>query len=108
MRDVNALESAIAQPRLTFDGADLYATLAEKAAILGFALIQGHPFSDGNKRIGHASMETFLALNDHDIVASVDEQVEVVLGVASGKIPLATFTRWVTKHIVFSLQNRRN
>jgi death-on-curing protein len=59
VRDLGRIESALAQPLATFDGADLYPTLHEKAAALGFALVQGHPFVDGNKRIGHAAMEVF-------------------------------------------------
>ena len=61
-RDFGALESAIAQPRATFGGVDLYPTLIEKAAALGCSLVQGHAFVDGNERVGHASMETFLIL----------------------------------------------
>jgi len=34
-----------------------------------------HPFADGNKRVGHAAMETFLILNGYEIEAPVDEQV---------------------------------
>src|SRR5512141_740047 len=78
VRDLGALESAIAQPRMTFDGNELYPTLIEKASALGFSLIQNHPFLDGNKRIGHAAMEIFLVLNGHQIRASVDEQVEII------------------------------
>ena len=37
IRDINALESALAQPRMTFEGRDLYPTIIEKAAALGFA-----------------------------------------------------------------------
>src|SRR5712691_2934046 len=36
MRDLGALESAIAQPKATFGGIDLYPTLIDKAAVLGF------------------------------------------------------------------------
>ena len=32
IRDLGALESAIAQPKVTFEGADLYPSLVEKAA----------------------------------------------------------------------------
>lgn len=32
---LSALESALAQPRMTFGGEDLYPTLVEKAAALG-------------------------------------------------------------------------
>jgi prophage maintenance system killer protein len=48
--DLGGLESAIAQPRMTFNQEELYPTLVEKAAALGFSLIQNHPFVDGNKR----------------------------------------------------------
>ncbi len=59
VRDIGRLESSLAQPRMTFDGVELYPTLVEKAATLGFSIIQNHPFLDGNKRTGHAAMEIF-------------------------------------------------
>src|SRR5262245_61394807 len=77
LRDRGALESAVAQPQMTFGGADLYVTTARKAAALGHSLISNHPFIDGNKRIGHAAMEVMLLLNGHEIVGSVDEQEAV-------------------------------
>ena len=66
-----ALESALAQPRMSFGGEELYPTLIEKASALGFMLIMNHPFLDGNKRVGHAAMETFLVLNGHEIDATM-------------------------------------
>lgn len=69
IRDLVALEPAIAQPKATFAGTDLYPTLIEKTAALCFALVRGHPFIDGNKRTGHAAMETFLVLNGAEIDA---------------------------------------
>lgn len=71
IRDLGALESAIAQPKAGFGGVDLYPTLVEKAAALCLALVEGHAFLDGNKRVGHAAMETFLILNGAEIDASV-------------------------------------
>jgi death-on-curing protein len=59
IRDIGALESAIAQPRMTFNEKDLYPTIVEKASALGFSLIKNHPFADGKKRTGHALMEAF-------------------------------------------------
>jgi len=100
IRDIGALESAVAQPRMAFNDKDLYPTIMEKASALGFSLIQDHPFIDGNKRTSHAAMETFLILNGYEISASVDEQVEIVLGVASGNIDRNTFTDWLIDHIV--------
>ena len=84
LRDRGAIESAVAQPEMTFGGDDLYPTIAEKAAALGHSLIQNHPFIDGNKRVGHAAIEVFLVLNGYEISASVDEQEQTVLTVANG------------------------
>jgi death on curing protein len=99
LRDQGALESAVAQPEMTFGGNDLYPTVAEKAAALGHSLIQNHPFVDGNKRVGHAAMEVFLILNGYEITASVDEQEQIVLSVASGQTSRAEFSEWLKRHI---------
>jgi len=95
---LSALESALAQPRMTFGGADLYPTLVEKAAALGYSLIANHPFVDGNKRTGHAAMEVFLMVNGFDIQASVDEQEQVILQVAAGAMKREEFTEWLRAH----------
>ncbi len=100
VRDPGALDSAVAQPRMTFGGDDLYPTIVEKAAALGFSLVMNHPFVDGNKRIGHAAMETFLVLHGYEIVASVDEQERVVLELAAGHLERETFTDWLGAHLV--------
>jgi death-on-curing protein len=99
IRELGALESAVAQPRMTFNGDELYPTIVEKASALGFSLIQNHPFIDGNKRAGHAAMESFLMFNGYEISANADEQVDVILGVASGKIDRNTFTEWLKNHV---------
>ena len=102
LRDQGALESAIAQPEMTFDGDDLYPTIAEKAGALGHSLIQNHPFVDGNKRVGHAAMEVFLVLNGYEITASVDEQEQMVLSVATGQKSRAAFSEWLKQHLIES------
>ena len=100
IRDLGALESATAQPRMTFGGEELYPTLVEKAVALAFLLIQNHPFVDGNKRTAHAAMETFLVLNGCEIGATVDEQEQVILQVASREMERNAFTDWLRIHIV--------
>ena len=99
IRELGLLESALAQPKATFDGADLHPTLVDKAAALGFALVANHAFVDGNKRIGHAAMDVFLLLNGHEIDASVDEQERLMLDVASGAVDRAALAQWLSKHL---------
>ena len=99
LRDLGALESAVGQPRQSFGGVDLYADLPSKAAALGFSLIQNHPFVDGNKRVGHAALETFLQLNSAELSAGVDDAERVVLAVASGELSRSQFTEWVSANM---------
>ena len=100
LRDINVVESAVSQPQMTFDGVDLYPSLAAKAASLPYSLIQNHPFVDGNKRVGHAAMEVFLIMNGYEILATVDEQEQFILSVASGQVSRAELTSWIENHLV--------
>ena len=99
IRDINALESAVNQPRQTFDQKDLYPDIVTKAAALCFSLVMNHPFIDGNKRVGHASMETFLILNGFEIKSSVDEQERIMIELAAGKMSRIFFSEWLNNHI---------
>jgi death on curing protein len=99
IRDMGALESAIAQPRMTFGGTELYPTIIEKASALGFSIVMNHPFVDGNKRAGHAAMETFLVLNRLEIKAVVDEQERVILALAAGELDRDAFTNWLQQSV---------
>ena len=100
IRDLGALESAISQPYVTFDQQDLYPDLISKAAAICFSLVMNHPFLDGNKRVGHATMETFLILNGADFDCSLNEQERVMLDLAAGKMDRAEFTDWVKTHTI--------
>jgi death-on-curing protein len=99
IHDPNALESALAQPKMTFEGKELYPTLAEKAAALCYSLINNHPFVDGNKRIGHAAMEVFLVINGYEIEAASGEQEEIILKLASSKVERSDFLDWLKENI---------
>ncbi|MBE9471958.1 MAG: Fic family protein [Chloroflexi bacterium] len=50
LRDMGALQSALAAPRQTMFGEELYPGIADKSAIILYLLTQNHPFVDGNKR----------------------------------------------------------
>jgi death-on-curing protein len=100
VRDPGALESALAQPRMTFGGEELYPTLVEKASALGFSLIKNHPFIDGNKRIGHAAAEVFLLMNGFEIVARMEEQEQIVMRLAASEVGREEFTEWLRANIV--------
>ena len=100
VRDLNAVESSVAQPQMTFDGKSLYPTLVEKAVALGFSLNKNHAFVDGNERTAHATVEMFLIRNGWEIEATVDEQEQVYLGVAAGSLTREEYISWLRDHLV--------
>ncbi len=99
VRSLGSIESAVAQPQLTFGGEDLYPTIESKATALCFSLVMNHPFVDGNKRIGHAAMETFLVLNGFELSADVDEAEEIILTLAAGKLAREELLNWMTTRV---------
>jgi death-on-curing protein len=100
LRDRGALESSVAQPLQAFDGSDLYQGLVAKAAAIGYFLASNHPFVDGNKRVAHAALVVTLRLNGYRLHASVDEQEQVMLRLASGRLSRAEFSDWVSLHVI--------
>lgn len=98
VRDLHTVEAAIAQPKATFDGEDLYPTVLAKAAALCFSLVQGHALIDGNKRIGHASMAVFLTLNGYTLEADVDDQERLILALASSNLSRDKLVAWLGEH----------
>jgi prophage maintenance system killer protein len=44
-------------------------------------------------------MEAFLILNGYKINASIDDQVKIILSVASGQIDQEELAIWVERHI---------
>ena len=99
IRDVGALESAIKSPFQTFDGAELFKNIFEKAACLGFGILQNHPFLDGNKRTALHSMSVFLFANDIALSYNDNEVVELYFNIASGKLGEVELLEWILKSV---------
>ncbi len=100
IRDRGLIDSAVYQPQATFGGHELNPTLVDKAAALGFSLACNHGFIDGNKRIGHAAMETFLVRNGFELDADVNEQEAIFLQLAARTLTREQFVEWVAQHVV--------
>lgn len=89
VRDRGLLESAVAQPQTTFDGAFLHDGVFAMAAAYLFHIVQNHPFVDGNKRTGLLAALVFLDLNGISIVHGSPGLFDLTLGVAEGRIAKA-------------------
>ena len=95
IRDLGGVESAVAQPQISFDGVPLYPTIAESAAALCFSLVMNHPFVDGNKRVGHAALETFLVLNGYELMGDVGDAEKLMLNLAAGEVTRDELLNWI-------------
>lgn len=98
--DHNKLESAVAQPRQTFDGRLLHPTLIEQAAALLFHICQAHAFEDANKRTAWLACVTFLDINGQSLGEVSDAQVvRLMLRVATGRMNTADVTLWLLERV---------
>ena len=59
----------------SFNDAELYPSVQEKAANLLYFVIKDHPFYDGNKRIGSLLFVLFLTLNDCHLTESGETKI---------------------------------
>ena len=98
LRDVALLDSALESAFATFDGQELYPTVQEKGARLGFSLIANHAFVDGNKRIGMLVMLTFLEMNGICLRPTNAEVVRVGLAVAAGEMQYQELLNWILEN----------
>ena len=98
IRDKGLLDSAITAAFATFDGNELYPTVEEKGAKIGYSLIANHAFVDGNKRIGIFVMLIFLEVNGVKIRPTNKEVVRVGLAVASGEMKYNELLYWILKN----------
>ena len=99
VRDEGLLDSAVNAPFQSFDGIELYPTILEKAARLGFGLIKNHPFLDGNKRIGVHAMLVFLDINHVSFTYEDAELIELGLSAASGALDYQGVLEWLRDHV---------
>jgi death-on-curing protein len=102
VRDLGLLESAVARPRASFDGVDLYPDLFTQAAALMDSLINNHPFVDGNKRTGITAAGLFLRINGWKLSASPEDLEACTLKVATGKMDVAAIAGWLWKNTLRS------
>ena len=99
LKDEGLLESALASPFQSFDGKDLFPSVYQKAARLGFGLASNHAFIDGNKRIGAHAMLVFLLLNGVEIEYSQEELIYLFLGIANGEKDYPNVLNWIVSHL---------
>lgn len=98
IRDQGLLESALAQPQASFSGEYLHKDIFEIAAAYGYHLVENHPFTDGNKRLGIVSALVFLDLNGIEIEVENDILERFTLDLAAGKVAKEQLAEFFRSH----------
>ena len=100
VRDIGLLQSAVARPKATFGGEDLYPDVMATAVALMSSLARNHPFMDGNKRTAIASTSIFLGMNGFRFEAGQKELVRFSIDMAVGRLSDTEAAGWLKKHCV--------
>lgn len=98
LRDLGLLQSAVARPQVTFDGADLYPDLWDKGAALMESLAQNHPFVDGNKRTAITATGLFLRQNGYALQTTNEDMEIFVMRVVEKRPFLPIIAAWLQEN----------
>ena len=82
LRSRDGLESAVAQPQMTYGAEDLYPDVFLKAAVLAYTIAESQIFIDGNKRTALVAALAFLRVNGHDVPPAEDRLYEAMIAIA--------------------------
>jgi death on curing protein len=89
------IESALARaPQAAYENADI----VRQAATLYYGLIKNHPWLGGNKRTATTIVDEFLYRNGKEISASLQEVIDLVLGIEADKYEVDEIEKWLRQH----------
>jgi death-on-curing protein len=90
VRDLGLLRSALARAQQLEAYGDDVDTVALAAAYT-VAIVQNHPFADGNKRTGFVAGVLFMELNGMAFTASEEAATEAIMALAAGQSDEASY-----------------
>ncbi len=99
IRDLRALDTAVAKPTLVFEGEDLYPSLAAKAAALLHALVTTAPFVTASRGTAAVAAECFLAANGVALAATDQDLTELTTSIERGEVGIEGTSIWVGQRI---------
>ncbi len=97
VRDRGLLQSALARAR-QLDAYGVDADVVTLAAACTAAIIQNHPFADGNKRTGFVAGVLLLELNGMVFTASEEAATRAVLALAAGHSDEGTYRAFLREN----------
>lgn len=94
--DRTLIESALARApqAAAYENADV----VRQTTTLYYGLIKNHPWLGGNKRTATTIVDEFLYRNGREISASLQEVIDLVLGIEADKYEVDTIELWLRQH----------
>jgi death-on-curing protein len=95
IRDMGALESALARPQSGY-----YRDVIEEGAALWESLSQNHPFIDGNKRVAVTVTVAFLRVNGYSLKFTDAAAFSFLLDLyETGRMRFGELDAWLRQHV---------
>jgi len=98
IRDLGALESALAQPKQRFGEEYAHAFPFGMAAAYAFFVAKNHPFVDGNKRTALMCCGGFLRMNGWNLASDGEEAADAILALVTDEVDRDAFASWLEAH----------
>lgn len=93
------LLSLIDAPGQAMFGQELYSSLAEKAAVIGYSLIKNRPFRSGNEATALLALLRFATLNHHAI-SDIPGLADELRAVARSEREQEQLADWLIDHLL--------
>ncbi len=106
IKDANLFNSALYEPKQTFEKKELYPTILEKGACYLRSFSMNHPFFDGNKRTALLSTIIFLENNGYEVIASNEKLYKLVEKVVRGRLKIPSIVKRLKKYVKTSQRKR--
>jgi death on curing protein len=99
LRSPGSLEFVLDEIQGSLFGVERFPTVIQKCAVLGWRIIEGHIFHDGNKRTGIETCRAMLEENSY--IMRIDEEVITkAIEVASASVTIEAFCTWVEERTI--------
>lgn len=99
IKDTNMFNSALYEPKQTFDNIELYPDIISKASCYLRSFAINHPFHDGNKRTALLSTIIFLENNGYKVIATNEQLYKFVEKVVRGRLSIDSIKKRLKKYI---------
>jgi len=106
IKSQDRLLNVVNAPQQVIFGAELYPTLAGKAAVLGFQLLKNRPFVEGNEATALLAVLRFLAINDVSLSGNVATKLAHQLkAVLRSELDRDQLAEWLAEQLPVDVQD---